>query len=704
MKNPILCKKTGMMKPDLSKISCATFGNIKKNKCDTRPKKKKKSNDEGEKECLCCKNIRAIMRTDLVLLCKGGNVKDHPNAERIHKARWIGFLTKLLEKFQRIPQFGDEESLFAYLSVSTPYASAAKQNAAHDYIFQANGITIKGCHYLPCEMLGHHHTYRRFSDFQSNFLSGLAQGASKYVRLLYSQQKRNSTIWFAMIGISIERKKWPDFTPCTVRGADNQSTTKIAKYLEKEQIQLASHDNTNHAKAIAPYYSNLRGLLLAFRKNHFLIVSHPFLSVGASLEIKDHRASILLTLEGTESFEGLLHFANAGMAVISQYMPMLDVYYATIVDKAGYSGKKNLLEVVAEHYHVKLDKKGMRKPKKQRSHKLVQDLTQGNVGDQAANDRAEVPTDYFLTASAGCPNILEFKGRLSLNNCWEQELGNIAGHVVEENVRVLCESMHSLCIDLCVKLLPEAKRQPRNAYHVQSLLKFTMNYRGVRDEDFCVEASHLDCGLEKAKEMIDRGVHHFIGLIPLQRDGNWTRIHPYLNQMDPQTMLGNVIFTPVGTLMLMPATMVYGGGMRLGPNGNPCIKVHYFLSQKVEGEEPPLISVDDLNKFTVPLANLTPQKKKEEPEQGTTEWHEEPKQGTTEWHEDIHFADHRMVRMMSMERLTKDSRNASKGSEDEEQEKLTSVTINFEEEDEKVGSHGPYHTVKMQHLITLFGS
>ena len=165
---------------------------------------------------------------------------------------------------------------------------------------------------------------------------------------------------------------------------------------------------------------------------------------------------------------------------------------------------------------------------------------------------------------------MEFKGRLSLNNCWEQELGNIAGHVVEENVRVLCESMHSLCIDLCVNLLPEAKRQPRNAYHVQSLLKFTMIYRNVGDEGFCVEASHLDFGLEKAKEVIDRGVHHFIGLVPLQRDGNWTRIHPNLNQKDPKTMLGNLIFTPVGTLMLMPASMVYGGGIRLGPSGNPC--------------------------------------------------------------------------------------------------------------------------------------
>ena len=110
-----------------------------------------------------------------------------------------------------------------------------------------------------------------------------------------------------------------------MRGADNQSTTKIAKYLEKQQIQLASHDNTDHAKAIAPYNSNLRGLILAFLKNDFLIVLHPFLSVGVSLEIKDHRTSILLTLEGKESFKGLMHFANAGMAVISQYMPMLDV-------------------------------------------------------------------------------------------------------------------------------------------------------------------------------------------------------------------------------------------------------------------------------------------------------------------------------------------------------------------------------------------
>ena len=125
-----------------------------------------------------------------------------------------------------------------------------------------------------------------------------------------------------------------------------------------------------------------------------------------------------------------------------------------------------------------------------------------------------------------------------------------------------------------------------------------------------MEASHLDFGLEKAKEMIDRGVHLFIGLIPMQQEGNWIRIHPNLNQKDPKTMLGNLIFRPVGTLMLMPASMVYGGGMRLGPSGNPCIKVHYFLSQKVEGEEPPLILVDNLDKFTVPLANLTPKQKK----------------------------------------------------------------------------------------------
>ena len=164
-----------------------------------------------------------------------------------------------------------------------------------------------------------------------------------------------------MIGISIERKGWPDFSPSTVCGADNQSMTKSAKYLEKEQIQLASHDNMNHAKAIQPYYSNLRGLILAFLKNQFLIVSHPVLSVGASLEIKDHQTSILLTLEGKESFEGLIHFANTGMAVISQYMPMLDVYCVTIVDKAGYSGRKNLLEEVAKTYKVVVGKDGKRK-------------------------------------------------------------------------------------------------------------------------------------------------------------------------------------------------------------------------------------------------------------------------------------------------------------------------------------------------------
>ena len=253
--------------------------------------------------------------------------------------------------------------------------------------------------------------------------------------------------------------------------------------------------------------------------------------------------------------------------------------------------------------------------------------------------------------------------------------------------------MHNLCIDLCVKLLPEAERRPPNAYHVQSLLKFTMNYRGVRDKDYCVEASHLDFGLEKAKEMMDRGVHHFIGLVPLQRDGNWTRIHPNLNQKDPETMLGNLIFTPLGTLMMMPGSMVYGGGMRLGPTGNPCIKVHYFLSQKVEGEEPPLILQEDLDKFMVPLKNLTPKKKAKEPEQGAPEWYG-----------DIYFDADRMVRMMSMDCLTTDSNFARTSAEGDADLKLTARTIDFEAEDNMVGSRGLYQTVKMQHLITLLGN
>ena len=133
--------------------------------------------------------------------------------------------------------------------------------------------------------------------------------------------------------------------------------------------------------------------------------------------------------------------------------------------------------------------------------------------------------------------------------------------------------------------------------------------------------------------------------------------------------------------------------MRLGPTGNPCIKVHYFLSQKVEGEEPPLISVDDLDKFTVPLENLTPKEKKKE-----------PKKGTIEWYQDIHFADDRMVRIMSMDRLMKDSHKASKSSEEEEEQKLTSAPIDFDEEDNMVGSRGLYQTMKMQHLITLLGN
>ncbi len=678
VKNPkTINATTGETEPNLDLIICHGYGNSK-----------------FSKNCKCCQKIRTMMRDDRDKLRKKGNEDDRKNADRIHQARWIRILTKLLEGFRRIPIFPlDQETVFAFLSVATPYASSAKRNAAPDYVFSVEGISIRGCHYLPCELLGDRFTYQRCKEFQSLYLSGLAHNGNKYVRSLHCYQKRNSVIWTAMMEISIDNGKWPDFTPNTVAGPKNISTSTIAKYLGKKLIQIASHDNDSHVKSILPYYSNLRKLLVAFLDSGYLLVSHPVLSSETtSLDIEDRRTSILLTLEGKESFEGLIHHANAGMAEITDCIPLLSAYYDAVVIKAGYSGKKKLKEVLPRNYRNKATPN-----KRKRSESQMEIVKVPSESDEEEGGNVPAPEwDHFLTPSPGCSNILQHGGEMSEGNCWEEQLHNIAGEVAED-VRPLCQMMHKLCIDVCLQLLPKGKRGPQDSYNVQSSLTFMMNFRDLDDKNYCVEASHLDYSPEKVKELNDKGIYSFVGLVPLLPEGNFTRIHPHLDAKIPDTMRGNVVFSPLGTLLFMPASMIYGCGMRMGPNGNPCIKVHYFLSEKGGEEFVPLNPKEDLGEYLVPLAHLTGRKEMT------------GKKGTTfEEDEDVYFLEDRKVRMMAMECLTNKSLATSEeaeGQAEEQSQALEADKSNIYKEEEKMdGSKGLFQTGKLKNLIILMGS
>ena len=663
VKNRITNPKTGELEPNYDLVKCVGFGNTKESK-----------------NCLCSTNLRKLMHFDMANLCKGANEDQRKNAKRIHKARWIGFLTKLLEKFQRIPLFADDqETVFAFLSVATPYCSAAKRNAAHDYVFSANGISFSGCHYIPCELLGHHFTYRRCQDFQRNFLSGLAHGSNNYVRTIHSYQKRNVQIWNAMMEISVENRKWPDFKPNNVAGPNNVSTSTIAKHLKMKQILIASHRNNDHVKGMVPIYSKLRKMLLAYRESGYLLVSHPVLSDGASLGIKDRSTSTLVTLEGKESFEGLIHQANAGMAEISDCLPLLLTYYEAIVDKAGHSGRKNLDQKIPETYRIAATL-GNNKRKRSQSHMVVVDLSD--------NDEEEDPQppegNYFLTATDGCSHRLQFGGEMVLENCWEVQLNEIAGSISDKD-QALCETMHKVCIDVCLHLLPEGKRRSLDSYNVQSSLTFTMNYRNLDDRDYCVEASHLEFSPAKLLELNNKGIYPFVGFVPLQSDGNFERIHPHLDANVPDTMRGNVVFSPLGTLTMMPASMIHGGGMRMGPNGNPCLKVRYFLSEKGNEDFTPL-KAQDLGDYMTPLDDLTPKK--------TSMGVVGPG--------DVYFKEKHRVRMMAMECLAHQSEKADE--EDGEAESGEEGESQDREEATMDASKGLFQTGNLKNLIHLLGS
>ncbi len=57
-------------------------------------------------------------------------------------------------------------------------------------------------------------------------------------------------------------------------------------------------------------------------------------------------------------------------------------------------------------------------------------------------------------------------------------------------------------------------------------------------------------------------------------------MHPSWDNKTPESQEGRLIYTPFGSMVIMPATTVYGCGIQTGNGGNPCLKIHYFLKDK----------------------------------------------------------------------------------------------------------------------------
>ena len=128
-------------------------------------------------------------------------------------------------------------------------------------------------------------------------------------------------------------------------------------------------------------------------------------------------------------------------------------------------------------------------------------------------------------------------------------------------------------------MLPREQRGIEN-YDVYSRLSIEMNYRGTDDEWHTIEAPHMDLEPTQLAELNESGIFPFIAIVPLLKEGIYLRMHPTWKDKDPETLVGRLVFSPLGTMVIMPASMVYGSGIRTGNGGNPCLKVHYFLVEK----------------------------------------------------------------------------------------------------------------------------
>ena len=80
-----------------------------------------------------------------------------------------------------------------------------------------------------------------------------------------------------------------------------------------------------------------------------------------------------------------------------------------------------------------------------------------------------------------------------------------------------------------------------------------MNYRGTNDEWHTIEAPHMDLEPTRLAELNKNGIFPFIVIVPLLKEGTYLRMHPTWKDNKPGTLVGRLVFSPLGTMVVMPA-------------------------------------------------------------------------------------------------------------------------------------------------------
>ncbi len=561
------------------------------------------ANDKDKEGCGCVVCLQNLMRNDRLVLSRGD--PNDETARRIYQARWISFFENLIKKVQMITQHPyEEESLFSFLHVAFPYPNPAQQNKAPHYVFEdkISGMKLKSCFYLIVYILGHHYNFPRAKQFQGRFLSGQKHKGQRgyyYVSKVVVRNGRNVKLLLPMVDICIEKGKMLDFTPVKTCVKGNVSLASFLKYLTDKGVEFGSYSTDDHDKYLAPYFGKLRKVFMDLVNQGILLVAHPSLAEHDTLPISKAKAKILLNLKGVRTCEDVYHFASVAVVEMRE-APLLDAIYEGFVHNAGHSGRKNLIlpepfawrnAVENEAERARKDhknalkrigrqKKNQAKKQKRGSHEPVPLMSIDEYLSPEKTKPPENPTAFFLTPNPACSSIMEHLGELSKENCWEMGLASL-GVTPTDKLRTACKLAHE--IEVCNALLPAAKRGMEK-YEVYSRFSLTMNYRDTNDEWYTVEAPHMDISPRTVADLNRDGIFPFIGYAPLQKEGNFMRVHPKWENHNPATPEGQLIFSPLGSLVIMPASTVYGCGMRTGNGGNPCVKVHYFLKEKTAEE------------------------------------------------------------------------------------------------------------------------
>ena len=582
---------------------------------------------KNKRKCKCIMNTHQMMVNDLRIL-SDGDMEEDATAVRIHKARWIGFFERIIKKILMSTLYPyEEESLFSFLHVAFPYPNPANKNTSPRIVLEdeESGIKMQCCYYTTVYILGDHFHFERGRKFQREFWSGQKRKnptrATKYLVDIVQNNARNSKILGCMMDYCIEKKTMMDFFMRKV------SLPTFLQYMALKRIQLGSHTIEKHRKYIAPYYLQIRNVFAELQRRDIILLAHPVFGTELSIPESEFQASTLLNLHGLKTYSGVPHFATS--AVTAQIkepalMGLLDVFFQGLVANAGHSGRLNLNlpdpKPLSEQPENAEDRATKDRKNKRRRDKTAQKNAEKEKAEKekAENGKptpkkrgretpgvspvrtsrkkkkrqseTENPPTWFLEVNPACSAIMQHVGELSKENCWEKGLESL-GVTVTEHLQRSCQSAHKMCIQICNASLPDEKRGVHK-YEVYSRLSLTMNYRGANDEWHSIEAPHMDMEPTKVAQLSSQGIFAFTAIVPILKEGNYMRVHPSWKDKEPATEEGRLVYSPLGTIVVMPGTMVYGCGIRTGNGGNPCLKLHYFLTQKSTDENRPLTNTD----------------------------------------------------------------------------------------------------------------